>query len=248
MPDLSLPPFDRSALLLDMDGTLLDIAPTPDRVVVPPGLIADLRALRDRLGGALAVVTGRPLAQVDALLGDAPHAVAGEHGSVIRHAPAAAVQHVVLPDPPPEWLAAGKAIADAHSGALLEPKSRGFVLHYRAAPEHGPALHRALLALLGQTPGFAVLPARMAWELKPKGADKGTAVEALMHDAPFAGRLPIFIGDDVTDEDGMAAARRLGGAGLRVDEAFGTPQDVRDWLAAAARTGHWAQLRAGGTP
>jgi trehalose 6-phosphate phosphatase len=239
MPDLTLPPFARTALLLDLDGTLLDIAPTPDAVVVPPGLVADLRALRTRLGGALAVVTGRPIAQVDALLDDAPYAVAGEHGGAIRHAPGQAEQHAPLPEPPAEWLATGAAIAAAHPGALLERKSRGFVLHYRAAPEHGPALQRALQALMQDTPGFAVLAAHMALELKPLGADKGTAVAALMADAPFAGRLPVFIGDDVTDEDGMAAARRMGGAGLRVDTVFATAQGVREWLAAAARLGDW---------
>jgi trehalose 6-phosphate phosphatase len=239
MPGLTLPPFARAALLLDMDGTLLDMAPTPDSVVVPPGLVADLHTLRDRLGGALAVVTGRPIAQVDALLGDAPHAVAGEHGGAIRHAPDQPARHAAVPAPPADWAATGQRIAAAHPGALYEPKSRGFVLHYRAAPEHGPALLRAMQALMQDTPGFAVLPARLAWELKPLGADKGTAVEALMQAPPFAGRLPIFIGDDVTDEDGMAAARRLGGAGLRVDEAFATAQGVRDWLAAAAREGDW---------
>jgi trehalose 6-phosphate phosphatase len=244
MPNVILPPFARAALLLDMDGTLLDIAPTPDSVVVPQGLVADLRTLRIRLGGALAVVTGRPVAQVDALLGDAPYAVAGEHGGVIRHAPGHAEQRVVLPEPPTSWLVAGEAVAAAHPGALLERKSRGFVLHYRAAPKHGPALHRALLALVHDVPGFEVMPARMAWEVKPKGADKGTAVATLMHDAPFTGRVPIFIGDDVTDEDGMAAARRMGGVGLLVDEAFGTAQDVRGWLAGAARRGEWPVERA----
>jgi trehalose 6-phosphate phosphatase len=234
-----LPPFGQAALLLDMDGTLLDIAPTPDAVVVPPGLVADLRTLRTRLGGALAVVTGRPVAQVDALLDDAPYAVAGEHGGAIRHAPGQTEQHVPLPAPPAEWLATGAAIVAAYPGALLERKARGFVLHYRAAPEHGPALQKALQALMQDTPGFAVLPARMAWELKPVGADKGTAVVALMRDAPFAGRVPVFIGDDVTDEDGMAAACAMGGVGLRVDAAFGDAQDVRDWLAAAARAGAW---------
>jgi trehalose 6-phosphate phosphatase len=246
MPDLGLPPFGRTALLLDMDGTLLDMAPTPDAVVVPAGLVADLRALRTRLGGALAVVTGRPIAQVDALLDDAPYAVAGEHGGVIRHAPGQAEERAPLPEPPAAWLVTGEAIAAAHPGSLLERKSRGFVLHYRAAPEHGPALQRALQALMQDTPGFVVMPAHMAWELKPLGADKGTAVAALMADAPFAGRLPVFIGDDVTDEDGMAAARRMGGTGLRVDNAFATAQGVREWLAAAARRGDWPQPEAQG--
>jgi trehalose 6-phosphate phosphatase len=239
MPGVALPDFDSSALLLDLDGTLLDLAATPDAVVVPPRLVADLRTLRTRLQDALAVVTGRPGAQVDALLGDAPYAVAGEHGGVIRHAPGQAWQHAKLPEPPTASCEAGAAIAAAHPGSLLEPKSRGFVLHYRAAPEHGPALGRALQALVAGMPGFAVMPAHMAWEVKPLGADKGTAVVALMRDPPFAGRLPIFIGDDVTDEDGMAAARLLGGAGLRVQDAFGTAQGVRNWLARAARDGVW---------
>jgi trehalose 6-phosphate phosphatase len=248
MPDLTLPPFGRTALLLDLDGTLLDIAPTPDSVVVPPGLVADLRTLRTRLGGALAVVTGRPIAQVDALLDDAPYAVAGEHGGAIRHAPGQAERRAALPEPPPEWRVTGEAIAAAHPGTLLERKSRGFVLQYRSAPEHGPALQRALQALTHDTPGFVVLAAHMAWELKPLGADKGTAVVAIMQDTPFAGRLPVFIGDDVTDEDGMEAARRLGGAGYRVDKAFTTAQGVRDWLAAAARLGDWPHDATMGDP
>ena len=163
----------------------------------------------------------------------------GEHGGVIRHAPGTAERRTALPEPPPAWLGAAEAIAAAHPGSLLERKARGFVLHYRAVPEHGPALHDALLALVDGAADFVVLPARMAWEVKPHGAHKGTAVDALMEAPPFVRRLPIFIGDDVTDEDGMMAARRLGGSGLRVDETFGTPQGVRDWLGRAARDGDW---------
>jgi len=243
VPDLTappaLPPLARAALLLDLDGTLLDLAPTPDAVVVPDGLRGDLHALRRRLDDAVAVVTGRPIAQVDALLGNAPFAVAGEHGGAIRHAPGAAVTRAALREPPAEWLAAGRRIADGHPGALYEEKSRGFVLHYRLAPHAGTALRTALEALLDGSQGFALMAAHMAWEVKPLGADKGTAVRGLMAASPFRDRLPIFIGDDVTDEDGMAAARELGGAGLRVQDVFGAPQGVRDWLAGAARRGVW---------
>ncbi|MBS0562200.1 MAG: trehalose-phosphatase [Proteobacteria bacterium] len=240
MPVLTaLPPFARAALLLDLDGTLLDLAPTPDSVVVPDGLRGDLRALRGRLGDAVAVVTGRPIAQVDALLADAPFAVAGEHGGAIRHAPGDPVARAPLRDPPPEWLEAGRRIAAAHPGALFEPKSRGFVLHYRLAPQAGAPMRAALDALLDGAEGFALMAAHMAWEVKPLGADKGTAVRGLMAAPPFRGRLPIFIGDDVTDEDGMAVAREMGGAGLRVQDAFGAPQAVRDWLAGAARRDDW---------
>ncbi len=239
LPPVGLPPIARAALLLDLDGTLLDIAPTPDAVVVPPDLLASLRALRTRLDGALAMISGRPVEQVENLLPDAAQAVAGEHGGAIRHAPDEPLDRLDLPSPPEAWFAAGARIAAAHPGTLLERKANGFVLHYRAVPALGPALGAALLALAEGSGRFAVVPARKAWELRPRGADKGTAVEALMRRGPFAGRVPVFIGDDVTDEDGMAAARRLGGVGLRVAEAFGSPAGVRVWLHAAAAEGKW---------
>jgi len=227
----------QSALLLDMDGTLLDIAPTPDQVRVAPGLPEALRQLRDAMGGALAVVTGRPIEQVDGLFGNVPYAVAGEHGGAIRHAPGADVVRVSLPSPPVEWVMAAARIADAHPGVLLEQKQRGFVLHYRAVPELGPKLREAALELIAPLAGqFHLMEALMAWEIRPRGADKGSAVAALMAEAPFTGRSPIFIGDDVTDEDGMRAARTLGGAGMRVDEFFGDPDGVRGWLARAANS------------
>jgi trehalose 6-phosphate phosphatase len=224
---------DRAALLLDVDGTLLDIAPRPDLVVVPPDLVTVLRALRIRLNGALAVITGRPVEQVDALLGDAPFAVAGEHGGAIRHAPGEPIRRPELPAPPPAWLDAAGRIAAAHPGVMLEPKLRGFVLHYRAAPEAGDALQIALATLIApDRDRFQLMPARMAWEVRPQGADKGVAVRQLMAEPPFAGRVPVFVGDDVTDEDGIAAAAALGGRGLFVPEVFGDAVGVRAWLAA----------------
>ncbi len=230
-----LPSPDRAALMLDLDGTLLDIAPTPDSVRVAPGLPAALLVLRNALGGALAVVTGRPIAQVDGLLPGIPYAVAGEHGGAIRHAPGAAVARAALPSPPVEWVIEAARIVDAHPGALLEQKQRGFVLHFRADPSLGPALRTAVERLIApQADLFQLMPALMAWEIRPRGADKGVAVHALGADGPFFGRLPIFIGDDVTDEEGMDAARGLGGAGLQVDDWFGTPDGVRAWIAASA--------------
>jgi trehalose 6-phosphate phosphatase len=108
------------------------------------------------------------------------------------------------------------------------------VLHFRRAPEAGEALHQVALALVEGDARFAVLPALMAWEIKPLGADKATAVRALMARAPFAGRVPVYIGDDRTDEDGMRAARELGGIGWRVQDVFGDPAGVRAWLATIA--------------
>jgi trehalose 6-phosphate phosphatase len=118
---------------------------------------------------------------------------------------------------------------------LVERKRHGFVLHFRRAPRHGPALRAAMAGLLaGLEDRFTVMPASMAWEMKPRGADKGTAVRALMARPPFAGRVPVYVGDDVTDEDGMRAARALGGLGWRVQDVFGTPAGVRAWLAEIA--------------
>lgn len=221
-----------------MDGTLLDLAPTPDTVVVPPDLPGALLRLRAGVGDALAIVTGRPIAQIDALFPGIPYAVAGEHGGAIRHAPGAGIVRLDLPEAPEGWRIAAEAAASAHPGASVEHKRRGFVFHYRLAPDYGPALHHAALAIVGADAGrFEVMPASMAWEVRPRGADKGSAVDSLMRQAPFAGRVPVFIGDDVTDEDGMRAARAGGGVGLRVDNTFGSAAGVRAWLAEAAATG-----------
>ena len=237
-----LPPFATSALLLDLDGTLLDLAPRPDAVVVPPGLSDTLRTLRDRLGGALAVITGRPIETIDALLGDAPYAVAGEHGGAVRHAPSEAVERPPLPAPPAAWLDAAERLAAAHPGVLLERKARGFACISAPRPRPARRCGTHWPALLAGSAAFELLPAHMLWEVRPSGMDKGKALHALMQRAPFAGRKPVFIGDDVTDEAAIAAARTLGGAGFQVADAFGSPSGVRAWLQAAAATAHWRAL------
>lgn len=221
---------DRAALFLDFDGTLVDIAPRPEAVEVPPELPALLDRLAARLEGALAIVSGRPLAQLDALL-PIPVAKAGDHGAVLRRAPDAAVEALPLPSPPAEWLRRTKELAARFPGALVEPKSHGFVLHYRLAPEAGGVARELLDELIADNGEFVMMPARMAWEVKPTAVSKATAVAGLMAQPPFAGRLPVYVGDDVTDEAGMAAARAAGGIGLRLQDAFGTPAALRGWLA-----------------
>ena len=237
-----LPPFHEAALMLDMDGTLVDLAPTPDAVTVAPGLPDTLATLRNSLNGALAIVTGRPIETVDRLFGPAVAAVAGEHGGAIRHAAEQEVERPDLPEPPADWLSRAEALVQSHPGALLERKSRGFALHYRLAPEARQVFHKALRSMVDSLPAFQLLPAHMLWEVRPIGADKGGAVAALMRRAPFAGRRPIFIGDDVTDEDGMRECRKLGGAGYRVDAVFGDTNGVRAWLRHAAELGDWGPL------
>lgn len=238
-----LPPFRTAALLLDLDGTLLDIAPTPDGVVVPAGLTDALVTIRDQLDGALAVITGRSIAEIDSLLGDAPHAVAGEHGGAVRPGPGVAIERPGLKAPPRSWLDRAAGLEAAHPGSLFERKPHGFGLHFRLAPEAGPAIHAVLSGLVAESEDFWLLPGHMVWEVVPRGVDKGRAVTDLMRRAPFLGRVPVFIGDDVTDEDGMRVARAMGGAGLRVQDVFGDAAGVRAWLYETASRADWGESR-----
>jgi trehalose 6-phosphate phosphatase len=203
-------------------------------VVVPPTLPPVLQKLREKLGGALAIVTGRPVADIDALLPGVATAIAGEHGGALRFSPDGPLERVPLPELPAGWAEAGEKAIAAHPGALFERKARGFSLHFRRAPEAGEALERAARAIVGATQTHFVLGGTMTWEIKPVGADKQTAVRAIMARAPFAGRVPVYVGDDVTDEDGFAGARALGGLGLKVQDVFGDAAGVRAWLAQIA--------------
>lgn len=234
-----LPPIGRAALLLDLDGTLLDFAPTPDAVVVPAELPGVLRALRRLFDDAVAVVTGRPAETIDRLLGDAVFAVAGEHGGAVRHAPGGSLERPALPEPPAPMIEGARRLVASHPGALYEAKARGFALHYRATPEAGDALREGVSALIADEPAFELLQGHMIWEVRPRGVHKGTAVGVLMERAPFAGRLPVFLGDDVTDEDGIEAAKAMGGAGIWVPDAFGNAAGVRAWLSEIAAGGGW---------
>ena len=223
------------ALLLDLDGTLIDFAPTPDGVVVPPALITSLQTLKNRLGGALAIITGRPVAEVEALLPGIAHAVAGEHGGALRPAPGAALEREASPAVPEAWLKRARMVVGAHPGTLLERKASGVALHFRKRPNAGPALRDLAERLVAELPSHAVLAGSMVWEVRPRGIDKGRAVHAVMQRPPFAGRIPLFVGDDVTDEDAIRAVHELGGIGLRVDKVFGSPAGVRAWLALQAQ-------------
>ncbi|ONG47124.1 trehalose-phosphatase [Pseudoroseomonas deserti] len=230
---MQLPPLPaaRAALFLDLDGTLIEIAPRPDAVVVPPHLPGLLARLSDRLGGAVAIVTGRGLAVARALTREPPVAYAAEHGMIIDASllPGADIPPMPMPPTPPEaWRDATQAYAVAE-GLLYEPKKYGFVLHFRSCQDKGPAA-TAFLQDLAQGSPFQVMPAHAAAELRPRGLDKGSAVRWLMRHAPFAGRQPIFIGDDVTDRFGIEACEELGGTGYLIPDAFPGPAAVHDWL------------------
>ena len=221
------------ALFLDLDGTLLDLAPTPDSVVVPPGLPGLLEQLAAALGGALAVVTGRARETADRLLRPWRPAGGFSHGAELRDAVGHLLDEGALASVPPSWAARLEQQATAWPGTIVESKPHGVALHFRAAPQFAEAARAAVEALVaGRTADFEVLPAHMAFEIRPRGVTKARPVEVLMASPPFLGRRPVFVGDDVTDEDGMAVARRLGGLGLHVGRDFrGGAAEVRAWIA-----------------
>jgi len=218
------------ALFLDIDGTLLDIAPTPEAVEVPSDLAAKLEAASAWLGGALAVVSGRSLASIDQLLLPLKLPCAAEHGAVLR-LPDGMLHHTAPGALPDHWADRICTVAAAWPGVLIDAKSHGLALHYRLAPEREQDVRRLLNELIREEPDFEILPAKMALELRRRGLHKGAAVRAFMAVSPFAGRRPVFVGDDVTDEDGFTAARDHGGLGLSVLDVFGgAPSQVRAWL------------------
>ncbi|NLI26612.1 MAG: trehalose-phosphatase [Acetobacter sp.] len=226
-----LPPLTQTAFLLDFDGTLVDIAPTPDAVIVADELKTTLLNLRQECGDALAIISGRPISQIDHFLPDIPFAIAGEHGATIRHRPDGPIERVSLPPFPLSWFNEAEELTGAWKGAHVERKEGGFVLHYRGAPEAGPVLQKVAQKWIASTPDlFSLQPAKMAWEIRPTGVDKGRAVRKLMETPPFADRIPVFVGDDVTDEDAIREIIRFKGIAFRIPADFPTPAALRRWL------------------
>lgn len=236
----SLPALGRLALLLDVDGTLIELAPTPSEVKVPPELPDLLHDLAARLDGAMALISGRRIEEIDALLPGLEIAIAGEHGAAMRGAPGRPIERPDLPQVPPSLRAAARELAATYPGALLEEKPSGFVLHFRRAAAAERALGAALEGMISRSDGgLVVAPAIMAWEVRPAGMDKGRAVRTLLERAPYAGRIPLFVGDDATDDDAIRAARALGGFGFQVGSTFGTAAGVRAWLRSLMEPGEY---------
>lgn len=204
-----------AALYLDFDGTLADIALHPDEVVVSEPLPQLLLALRERLAGAVAVVTGRRLAAVDAMIAPARLAGSGLHGAELRADGDSPAQTSADPDGAgPLARALRERFAD-DPRIYVEDKGAAVSLHYRRAPERARECDEAMRALASPE-RFDVTGGQLVVEARPRGADKGAALAALARQPPFAGRRPVFVGDDVTDEDGFRAAERLGGYGVKV--------------------------------
>lgn len=232
------PPLDLlrgASLFLDFDGTLVDIAPRPDAVEVSDELRDLLTRLRDRLQGRVAILTGRPSGDIARMVDQASLAIAGHHGLETRHGDRSVA--VDRPDILDELIAELRQLEQEYPGVLVEEKPLGVALHFRGAPDAEPACRRAI-ERAAERSGLEVQPGKMLFELKPRGPNKGEALRRLMDEPPFAGTIPVFLGDDLTDEPAFAAAQELGGAGVLIGDRTPTAaryrlssvQEVLDWL------------------
>jgi trehalose 6-phosphate phosphatase len=236
-----MPPVgDNTALFLDIDGTLLDLARTPDRVKVPRDLIKALERLTRHLSGALAFVSGRSLESIDRLFAPFRPAAIGAHGGEIRGADGEVAKSQPVSEKVVEVF---HGLAENIPGLLLEDKRSALALHYRLAPEAQPVLVSAMEkhAKLFEGEKVRILHGKAVIEALPMGLDKGTAVTELAKQKPFAGRTILFGGDDTTDLDVFRILPRLGGQGFSVgraypgvDYVFESPRAVRQWLMSVA--------------
>ena len=239
------PPASSAAWFLDVDGTLLELAPTPDEVVVGEVLRGLLRRLNAAADGALAIVSGRSIESLDRLFRPLCLPAAGQHGAELRGLSGTGNRN---PPPGAAFLAARQAIlawSVRRPGLLLEDKGQSLAVHYRMAPAWRQSLLDMMESVVAASGGELLLQTgKMVFEVLPAGRHKGEAIGVFMSEPPFAGRLPVFLGDDITDESGFAEVNRLGGLAVKVGPGptcapWRLPDvpTVLEWLALAAAGG-----------
>src|SRR4051812_48293479 len=240
VPGALVPHLSQCALLLDIDGTLLDFAPTPREVWVPPGLAKTLNHLLERTSGALALVSGRSLNDIDLIFAPAEYPAVGGHGAEMRLSGEGESVAAHAPPLDKDLKKRLAAIAQLSPGILLEDKGYSLALHYRLAPHAEKAIYAAVSLIRADLPNapIEVLPGKCVCEIKHSGFTKATGVRELMTHEPFRGRRPVFIGDDVTDESVFAIMPDMGGLAFSVGRRamgvnghFDAPNDVRAFLA-----------------
>ena len=243
MVSLKPPPpglLEGAALFLDFDGTLVDLAETPDSIRVSPELGPLLERLRHRLDGRIAIVSGRSLADLERHVPASGIAFSGSHGLELQFAGGTRLP-LSVPIGLDDVRARVDAFAEADEGLLVEEKPAGIALHYRLAPEWAERA-AAFIGDLAAERGWSVQPGNMVVELRPSGATKGDALRAFMTEPKFSAARPVFVGDDLTDEHGFAAAAKLGGAGILVGPSretaalyrLGSVGAVKAWLEKSA--------------
>lgn len=250
MQKISLSP-SQHALFLDFDGTLVDIAPRPDVVQVHASMLGTLQGIYQMFSGAVAIVSGRRVSEIDAFLAPLVLPAAGEHGTQWRSPQGeflelddAAYASTLEP-----ILQAAQVLAQHNEALLLERKTAGFALHYRMAPALYTLCWNTLAPMVQRTRMLALMRGKYVMEVVPSAVDKGTAIGSLMELPPFLGRTPIFVGDDATDEAGFAAVQGMGGYGIKVGAGPSValhrcpnPAALRTWLENAVSS---AQARLG---
>lgn len=228
------------ALFLDIDGTLLEIAETPQGVHVPESLKLLLTKLSSRIDGALALISGRGLADIDRLFAPPKFCASGVHGCESRDAAGNVVKTTIDTG---RLALARTEIAkfiSQHEGLLLEDKGYGLALHFRRAPHLEAAVRRIADAACRQLgPQFALQSGKCVFEIRPAECNKGAAIQAFMRQPPFATRVPVFIGDDVTDEQGFAVVNALNGISIKVGE--GAPTLARHRLNGVTEVIGWLE-------
>ena len=233
------------ALFLDVDGTLLDLAARPEDVVTPAGLVSTLAGAERKLAGALALISGRSIDDIDRLFMPLRLRVSGVHGAEIRFHPDASMAPTMAADLPQSLLVALRRAVAPFPGVFVEDKRFSFTVHYRLAPSAERPVRDAVRRLVESIPlRVDVMDAHCAIEIKSPCFDKGGAIAAFLSTSPFRGRTPIFIGDDTTDESGFALVSARGGLAYAVGGprpgaigAFSGPKAVRRWLAEFAERG-----------
>lgn len=229
------------AFFFDLDGTLAPLAPRPDAVKLPHDTASVLASLFHRTRGAIAVVSGRTIDDIDGLLAPLRVPAAGLHGAEIRHASGAWVRadgHAADTAHIAAMIAPLQALVDRHPGLLLENKGSALALHYRGAPELAGVARDTLRELADlHAERFVLQPGKLVFELRPRHVSKGHAITTLLKEAPFAGRTPLFAGDDLTDETGFADVNALGGITIKIGEGetcarhrLPSPEALTVWL------------------
>jgi trehalose 6-phosphate phosphatase len=231
------------AFFLDVDGTLLEIADQPSFVHVDTGLLELVAQLHQLTGGAVALISGRSISNLEELLGALRLPLAGQHGLERRDAAGRLWIHAAPPEAKCAIREALLPVLARHSGLLLEDKGLTLALHYRRAPHLAAYAHRLMAQLMKEAGGGLELQkGKCVIELKPAGIDKGTAVAEYLTESPFRGRLPVFIGDDLNDEHGFAEVNRMGGISIKVGSGrsgaayrLSGVAAVRRWLGGALK-------------
>ena len=213
-PDLSS--VDKPALFSDFDGTLVEIAATPDAVHLASDTRDVLALLFDRLGGAVAIITGREIAVVDRFLAPLVLPVAGVHGAERRCYSGSFSRTVAAPGMVKAAEVAAEAVAGDHGGVLVERKATSIGLHFRARPDAEAACVAAMEDVAARFPGTHLQHGKMVVEVRPDAVSKGSAIAAFLEEPPFRGRTPVFAGDDVTDEDAFGVVNARGGISIRI--------------------------------